>query len=326
MCFAEENEEFRTRYDSYSKEIEYYTDRVEQIFRTIGIDHDYTRYGIQRNVEEWYSAKEPIFEILRNHPMWNEEAKAIVFLRDEVRGSDLSAFKRDINELVAYTSRKIIENELEQSKMFDAVISLLSQSASREISEREAELINRLGYYKEMRSGMKRSRVINTVFKEYPIGDDRKIDATKFTDGHEEGDRNYLSYKLVTTKNVTSSILELAKSVAGDSLINLGRSDENDVGQSGICGGSAASVNLALAGNKCANLNEVAVFNCSIFAAGLILDGNKVAAKHSASQIISSNFCVCHCINLFLFTKIKPTSCSRQINYLREYVLKKSST
>ena len=31
MCFAKENEEFKTRYDSYSKEIEYYTDRVEQI-------------------------------------------------------------------------------------------------------------------------------------------------------------------------------------------------------------------------------------------------------------------------------------------------------
>lgn len=60
MCFAKENEEFKARYDSYSKEIEYYTDRVDQIFRTIGIDHDYTRYGIQRNVEEWYSAKEPI--------------------------------------------------------------------------------------------------------------------------------------------------------------------------------------------------------------------------------------------------------------------------
>ena len=97
-------------------------------------------------------------------------------------GSDPSAFKRDINELLAYTSRKIIENELEQSEMFNAVISLLSLSASREISEREAKLINRLGYYKEMRSGMKRSRVINTVFKEYPIGDDHKIDATKFTD------------------------------------------------------------------------------------------------------------------------------------------------
>ena len=115
-------------------------------------------------------------------------------------GSDPSAFKRDINELLAYTSRKIIENELEQSEMFNAVISLLSLSASREISEREAKLINRLGYYKEMRSGMKRSRVINTVFKEYPIGDDHKIDATKFTDGHEEGDRNYLSYNKLFAK------------------------------------------------------------------------------------------------------------------------------
>lgn len=200
MYFENENREFLEKYDSDSKQIEYYTEQVERIFNEVGIDNDFTTAGIEANVEEWFYKKKTLFHILRNHPMWNEEAKAIIFLRDEVRGSDLSAFKRDINELSAYTSRKIIENELEQSKMFNAVISLLSQSASREISEREAELINRLGYYKEMRSGMKRSRVINTVFKEYPIGDDRKIDATKFTDEHEEGDRNYLSYNKLFAK------------------------------------------------------------------------------------------------------------------------------
>lgn len=200
MYFENENREFLEKYDSNSKQIEYYTKQVERIFLEVGIDNDYTTAGIEANVREWFYEKETLFRILRNHPMWNEEAKAIIFLRDEVRGSDPSAFKRDINELLAYTSRKIIENELEQSKMFNAVISLLSQNASREISEREAESINRLGYYKEMRSGMKRSRVINTVFKEYPIGDDRKIDATKFTDEHEEGDRNYLSYNKLFAK------------------------------------------------------------------------------------------------------------------------------
>lgn len=200
MYFENENREFLEKYDSDSKQIEYYTEQVERIFNEVGIDNDFTTVGIEANVGEWFYKKETLFHILRNHPMWNEEAKAIIFLRDEVRGSDPSAFKRDINKLVAYTSRKITENELEQSKMFNAVISLLSQSASREISEREAELINRLGYYKEMRSGMKRSRVINTVFKEYPIGDDRKIDATKFTDEHEEGDRNYLSYNKLFAK------------------------------------------------------------------------------------------------------------------------------
>lgn len=200
MYFENENREFLEKYDSDSKQIEYYTEQVERIFNEVGIDNNFTTAGIKANVKEWFYKKETLFHILRNHPMWNEEAKAIIFLRDEVRGQDLSAFKRDINELVGYTSRKIIENELETSKMFDVVISLLSRSANREINEREAELINRLGYYKEMRSGMKRSRVINTVFKEYPIGDDRKIDATKFTDEHEEGDRNYLSYNKLFAK------------------------------------------------------------------------------------------------------------------------------
>ena len=121
MYFENENREFLEKYDSNSKQIEYYTEQVERIFNEVGIDNDFTTAGIEANVSEWFYKKETLFHILRNHPMWNEEAKAIIFLRDEVRGSDPSAFKRDINELLAYTSRKIIENELEQSEIFNMV-------------------------------------------------------------------------------------------------------------------------------------------------------------------------------------------------------------
>lgn len=106
MYFENENREFLEKYDSNSKQIEYYTEQVERIFNEVGIDNDFTTAGIEANVREWFYKKKTLFHILRNHPMWNEEAKAIIFLRDEVRGSDLSAFKRDINELVVYTSRK----------------------------------------------------------------------------------------------------------------------------------------------------------------------------------------------------------------------------
>lgn len=194
MCFAKENEEFKARYDSYSKEIEYYTDRVDLIFRTIGIDHDYTRYGIQRNVEEWYSAKEPIFEILRNHPMWNEEAKAIVFLRDEIREADAGKFKTDLDLLTAYAKKKLKSANIVPNRIADVAISTISSSAEKEITDEEAKALNRIGYYKEMRGGTKRSRVINAIFKDYPIGEDYKIDVTKFVDEHEEGDRSYQSY------------------------------------------------------------------------------------------------------------------------------------
>lgn len=200
MCFAKENEEFKARYDSYSKEIEYYTDRVSQIFRTIGIDHDYTRYGIQRNVEEWYSAKEPIFEILRNHPMWNEEAKAIVFLRDEIREADANKFKTDLDFLTAYAKKKLKSANIVPNRIADVAISTISSSAEKEITDEEAEALNRIGYYKEMRGGTKRSRVINAIFKDYPIGEDYKIDVTKFVDEHEEGSRDYQSYNKLFAK------------------------------------------------------------------------------------------------------------------------------
>ena len=86
MYFENENREFLEKYDSTSKQIEYYTKQVERIFLEVGIDNDFTTAGIEANVREWFHEKETLFNILRSHPMWNEEAKAIIFLRDEIRG------------------------------------------------------------------------------------------------------------------------------------------------------------------------------------------------------------------------------------------------
>lgn len=191
MYFENENKKFMEEHNSFTAEVDYYTDQVEKIFDTIGIDHDYTISGIKTNVSAWLNEKEPVFELLRKHPMWNEKAKAIVFLRDEIRSADMGKFIGDLKKLEMYINKKTGEYGINYNPIVTNALDAISESAAREISEEEAEKINKIGYYKEIRSGMKRSRVINNIFKEYPVGDDYKFDATGLVDPHENGDRNY---------------------------------------------------------------------------------------------------------------------------------------
>lgn len=99
MYFENENKKFMEECNSFDAEINYYTEQVRKIFDTIGIDHDYTTDGIRINVREWLREKKPVFELLRKHPMWNEKAKAIVLLRDEIRSTDTYKFKDDLAKL-----------------------------------------------------------------------------------------------------------------------------------------------------------------------------------------------------------------------------------
>lgn len=194
MYFENENKKFMEEHNSFTAEVDYYTKQVEKIFDTIGIDHDYTISGIRTNVSAWLNEKEPVFELLRKHPMWNEKAKAIVFLRDEIRSADMGKFIDDLKKLEMYINKKTGEYGINYNPIVTSALDAISESVARKISEEEAEKINKIGYYKEIRSGMKRSRVINNIFKEYPVGDDYKFDATGLVDPHENGDRNYDSY------------------------------------------------------------------------------------------------------------------------------------
>lgn len=194
MCFKTENEEFKKKFPTDVDEIRFYADRVEDVFRQIGIDYNYTRLGIENNVREWYYNKQPVFQILRKHENWNEEAKGVVFLRDEVRTVSKANFVTDLSNLNHYVMGELARRNLWADRIWSGVLNAINGSAEKTINEDEAKTINSFGYYKEMRSGMKRSRVINAIFKEVPVNGDKKVDATLLEDNHEEGDRSYKSY------------------------------------------------------------------------------------------------------------------------------------
>lgn len=57
---------------------DYYTRKAITLFDSLDMDRGYTYDGIIKNVKAWLKNKESLFNTLRNHPNWNEEAKAII--------------------------------------------------------------------------------------------------------------------------------------------------------------------------------------------------------------------------------------------------------
>ena len=57
---------------------DFYTKKALKLFDNLSVEGDYTEYGIKKNVEAWLTNKAPLFDLLRKHPNWNEEAKAII--------------------------------------------------------------------------------------------------------------------------------------------------------------------------------------------------------------------------------------------------------
>lgn len=197
MDFKFENKKFLELCPSREAEIQYYTHQVEDIFRTIGIENDYSTQGVRANVEEWYDNKSALFEVLRKHECWNEEAKAVIFLHDEERIPDGNNFRIEVYNLHQYVERKIESSGHKVDLFFGTTLRLLAGHSQKEISSEEAEAINNFGYYREVKPGTKRSRVLNALFKEVPVDGDKKIDATAFADDHEDENRSFDSYNKI---------------------------------------------------------------------------------------------------------------------------------
>lgn len=109
--YEAENAEFLAKYDTDEKQINYYTQEMYNLLDDFQIDYGSTEDGCRANVKEWYYEKKPLFNLLRKHPMWDERAKAIVFLKTENRGIDIRKFIddfTDLNSFVTKTNRKSI--------------------------------------------------------------------------------------------------------------------------------------------------------------------------------------------------------------------------
>lgn len=167
---------------------EYYTNKCYDMFKSMNVEGIYTHEGIKANIDAWLKAKEPLFNLLRKHPNWNEEAKAIVFLNEEVRMPNGNTFEREMynlkNEISVNDGRRYYYNELRMNFLENRTITnsrgghstsdyeqlfyaMIRYGFTTKLSDAMTEQINlyskHLGF--TAKTGQKTSRVFNRVFK-----------------------------------------------------------------------------------------------------------------------------------------------------------------
>lgn len=76
--------------------------------------------GVMTNLNLWAQEKAGLLELLRRHPNWDEDAKAIVFSFDEGRG-----IQRDVVDEIAFTMEDLAAEQInEEQRLEDFRIAL----------------------------------------------------------------------------------------------------------------------------------------------------------------------------------------------------------
>ena len=190
--------------------VDYYTDKVYNMLDKFSRDGDllenadnYSKDGIRKNVTEWLTNKSKLINILRKHPLWNEEAKAVVYLNTEHRMPSYEDSKKAFDNLTAncgydsYTAendypwldvRKFFEtmsledwktmieesdindyeyvpkNSINGMALFISIFKTIFHcNPMNTISERVANCINRIFPDMRVHTGQKSSRVVNKL-------------------------------------------------------------------------------------------------------------------------------------------------------------------
>ena len=92
----------------------------------------FSEEGVMENLRDWASSKAGLLAILRLHPDWNEDAKAVVIPFKEGRGID-----RDVVDETAFNLLGIAEEQIaaENINAFRVAISVAVGEYSQTLSE-----------------------------------------------------------------------------------------------------------------------------------------------------------------------------------------------
>lgn len=127
--------------------------------------------GVMANLNAWAQNKAFLLELLRRHPAWNEEAKAIVFTFDEGRG-----IEHDAVDEIAFAMEDLASEQIkEEQRLEDFRISLRAAVSeySSTLSEETLEIIRTRGGTK-CAAGQKTSRIIGKLCRQFGVdGHDR---------------------------------------------------------------------------------------------------------------------------------------------------------
>ena len=126
-------------------------------------EKSFSEEGVLANLNAWLNAKTPLIELLRRHPNWNEEAKAVVLEFKEGRG-----IERDVVDEIAFNLLTLadevipVENRNAFYTAFNAAIGEYSDT----LSESRLEIIRQTGGIK-CATGQKTSRIIGKLCRKF---------------------------------------------------------------------------------------------------------------------------------------------------------------
>ena len=122
--------------------------------------------GVMTNLNLWAQEKAGLLELLRRHPNWDEDAKAIVFSFDEGRG-----IQRDVVDEIAFTMEDLAAEQInEEQRLEDFRIALRAavNEYSSTLSEQTLEIVRNRGGIK-CAEGQKTSRIIGKLCRSFGV-------------------------------------------------------------------------------------------------------------------------------------------------------------
>ena len=206
------NAEFLSKYPTDDSQIDYYTELARKVFDEFEIDGTHEVEGTRKNVATWFYNKKSLMELFRKHPYWDEEAKAIVFLQDELREVDYNNAYRLFGKLVDYIYHRYGDEGWDKA-CIGIYYTLMEMHDNEEPEESTIteEFIKRFKSYVEptdisksvkrmLRVGTKITKFARKCFTEYQRPTGEIVDVTTLVDYHEADDRTYNSFDKMYAK------------------------------------------------------------------------------------------------------------------------------
>lgn len=203
----QENAEFLAKYPTDDAQIDYYTDLAMKLFEEFEIDGDWDTVGTRKNIKTWFENKQKQMALLRQHPYWCEEAKAIIFKQKEKRKCDYDAASSEIQLM-----REFIHRHNNSLPAGDHILVALYKTfryihgephETETVTSRFIEVFEHYlggteptkGIKRMISKGTKITRLVRKCCEEFVMSDGSIKNVTKLEDAHAPDDRTFDSFE-----------------------------------------------------------------------------------------------------------------------------------
>ena len=125
----------------------------------------FSEEGVMENLRDWASGKSELLTLLRNHPDWNEEAKAVVIAFKEGRG-----IERDVVDEITFAMLELADEQIaaENAEAFRTAFGAAVSEYNSTLTEQTLATIREQAQIK-CAQGEKTSRIIGKLCRKYGL-------------------------------------------------------------------------------------------------------------------------------------------------------------